>query len=48
MRKFRLVSVWIMGLLIAVSACHPGPSSSINKKKQIKKGKPIPCPVKDC
>lgn len=35
----------ILGIALLLTGCKQGPYSS---KKQIKKGKPIPCPLKDC
>ena len=39
-----LISVFVIGL----EGCKKGPSSSTKNNKKIKKGKPIPCPIKDC
>ncbi|RED93187.1 hypothetical protein C7460_12626 [Marinoscillum furvescens DSM 4134] len=49
MHKWRGIGLLVLlSLAVTFSACRKGPSSSIDKKRQIKKGKPIPCPIKDC
>ncbi len=35
-------------LVIGMDGCKKAPSSSKKNTKKIKKGKPIPCPIKDC
>lgn len=35
-------------ILIGAEGCRKGPSKSKRNTKKIKRGKPIPCPIKDC
>lgn len=49
MRRFKyIVGLFLLSSMIILGGCRKGPSSSYSKKKQIKRGKPIPCPIKDC
>lgn len=43
----KITRITLILFLIAgvIAGCQKGPSSS---KRQIKKGDPIPCPIKDC
>ncbi len=48
--RFRKI-VWIIvfGMVISgVEGCRRGPSTTKLNNKKIKKGRPIPCPIKDC
>jgi hypothetical protein len=39
------IGILLLAVALIFSGCRQGLHSS---KKQIKKGKPIPCPIKDC
>ncbi|MEQ9006343.1 MAG: hypothetical protein RLP12_00555, partial [Ekhidna sp.] len=44
-----ILILFIGAILIGSEGCKKGPSSSHKKNnKKIKRGKPIPCPIKDC
>jgi hypothetical protein len=44
--------IFLIAFLLVVvlphEGCRKGPSQSKKNNKKIKKGKPIPCPLKDC
>jgi len=43
--------IWILligSMILGTEACKKGPSNTKKNNKKIKKGKPIPCPIKDC
>ena len=45
-RFFILLS--LVAILIASEGCRKGPSKTKRNTTKIKKGKPMPCPLKDC
>lgn len=50
MRFTKAILILFLGaILIGSEGCRKRPSSSHQKnKKKVKRGKPIPCPIKDC
>jgi len=38
----------ILAMALPNEGCKKGPSKSRKNNKKVKKGKPIPCPIKDC
>lgn len=33
---------------LTLGGCRKGPSATYDNSKRIKRGKPVPCPIKDC
>lgn len=50
MRISRIIWMFFLALILVGSdGCKKGPSSTHQKnKKKVKRGKPLPCPIKDC
>ena len=49
MRFSKLLAFSLLALVLFGSeGCRKGPTTSKKNTKKIKKGKPIPCPIKDC
>lgn len=49
MNYSKILIMSILGIvLIGSEGCRKGPSSTKKNNKKVKKGKPIPCPIKDC
>ena len=43
--------VWMLVIgftILGTEGCRKGPSASKKNSKKIRKGKPVPCPMKDC
>jgi hypothetical protein len=45
-RVFMILSM--VAILMVADGCRKGPSQSKRNTTKIKKGKPMPCPLKDC
>ena len=49
MKLHRVFVILFLSLLVlGTEGCRKGPSPSKKNTKKVKKGKPIPCPIKDC
>ena len=45
----KTISILMIACMIfGVEGCRKGPTPTKKNTKKIKKGKPIPCPIKDC
>lgn len=44
----RVLTLLLLVITMALSGCRKGPSASYDSSKKLKRGKPIPCPIKDC
>jgi len=45
-RLKHILTISLLGILLITGGCHKDLAGS--RKKHLKKGKPIPCPIKDC
>ncbi len=50
MKISKITFILFLGIiLIGSEGCRKGPTASHKKnKKKVKRGKPLPCPIKDC
>ena len=50
LKPYKFFFILLLGsVVVGASGCRKGPVASHQKnKKKVKRGRPLPCPVKDC